>query len=135
MRAILGSKRTTIVVEDGDNETEPWLDWVKRATRDACRQMEHFDIPCWVEEARKRKFQWAGHIARLEDGRWTRKVLDWTPDGRRLRGRPVLRWVDSLRAFFREICGQAQGDSNWMGFAHCRESWKLLTQDYVQQRW
>ncbi|CAG9122988.1 unnamed protein product [Plutella xylostella] len=37
----------------------------------------------------KLKWQWAGHIARRTDGRWSRRVLEWRPrTGKRSVGRP-----------------------------------------------
>ena len=37
-----------------------------------------------------RKWTWVGHIARLQDSRWTSQVTDWRPmDGSRPRGRPI----------------------------------------------
>ncbi|CAH2267506.1 jg22594 [Pararge aegeria aegeria] len=44
------------------------------------------------------KWQWAGHIARRTDGRWSLKVLEWRPrTGKRSVGRPPTRWIDEIR--------------------------------------
>ncbi|CAG9120224.1 unnamed protein product [Plutella xylostella] len=44
------------------------------------------------------KWQWAGHVARRADDRWSRKVLEWRPRvGKRRVGRPPTRWSDDLR--------------------------------------
>lgn len=34
-----------------------------------------------IEHVKKLQWQWAGQIARKEDGRWTREILDWYPKG------------------------------------------------------
>ncbi|CAG9103041.1 unnamed protein product [Plutella xylostella] len=46
------------------------------------------------------KWQWAGHVARRADDRWSRKVLEWRPRvGKRRVGRPPTRWSDDLRKY------------------------------------
>ena len=92
-------------------------------------------MPCWVEEVRRRKFRWAGHVARREDGRWTKAVLDWVPNGLRRRGRPVQRWVDSIQSFFRALLGEQATDRDWMAFASERDAWKRLEDDYASRNW
>jgi hypothetical protein len=50
-----------------------------------------------VHFAKRSKWRWVGHIARLNDGRWTRLVTDWKPFvGKRRIGRPARRWKDEL---------------------------------------
>ena len=40
---------------------------------------------------------WAGHVARLNDNRWTKRVTEWTPrEWTRRQGRPQTRWRDNL---------------------------------------
>ena len=41
---------------------------------------------------RSTKMSWAGHIARMEEGRSSFKVLTGKPTGKRLLGRPRRRW-------------------------------------------
>lgn len=37
----------------------------------------------------KLKWKWAGHVARMQDGRWTKRLLEWRPrSNRRYRDRP-----------------------------------------------
>ena len=46
----------------------------------------------------KLKWQWAGHIARLPDNRWTKTVTEWIPlEGKRKQAWPKLRWEDEIR--------------------------------------
>ncbi|KAJ0184012.1 hypothetical protein K1T71_000435 [Dendrolimus kikuchii] len=43
----------------------------------------------------KLKWQWAGHICRRTDGRWSKRVLEWRPRlGKRSVGRPPARWTE-----------------------------------------
>eukprot|EP00973_Karenia_brevis_P083001 11508050-Karenia_brevis.AAC.1 len=55
----------------------------------------------WVTAARRRKWRWAGHVARRSDGRWSTSLVSWVPEnGHRRRGHPRKRWSDDLKAFF-----------------------------------
>ena len=43
----------------------------------------------------RKKWTWAGHVARMKDSRWTYEVTNWKPWlGKRKRGRPNKRWRD-----------------------------------------
>lgn len=78
-----------------------------------------------AQRSSKLKWQWAGHIARRTDGRWSRKVLEWIPRiGKRSVGRPPARWTDDLA----KVAGVG-----WMQAASDRSEWRLLGEAYVQQ--
>ena len=50
-----------------------------------------------VEKAKTSKWKWAGHVARMSNGRWSKRDSEWTPvDRKRARGRPKRRWKDKL---------------------------------------
>lgn len=50
-----------------------------------------------LNNAQKLKWKWAGHVARLQDERWTKRVTTWKgPKGKRCRGRPPTRWHDEI---------------------------------------
>ena len=54
-----------------------------------------------VEYIYQTKHRWAGHVARLNDNRWTLRTTCWHPyNHTRKKGRPNLRWEDPLRAKF-----------------------------------
>ena len=44
-----------------------------------------------------RRLRWAGHAARMEEGRSALKILTGTPTGKRPLGRPWRRWEDNVR--------------------------------------
>lgn len=73
----------------------------------------------------KLKWNWAGHLARVSDDRWTRKITEWRPrdNALRSRGRPPTRWSDDLKRIH----------TNWMNAARDRNKWKSLREAYVQQ--
>ena len=43
------------------------------------------------------KGRWAGHVARMEEGRGSFKILTGKPTGERPLGRPRHRWEDNIR--------------------------------------
>ena len=73
----------------------------------------------------KQKWKWAGHVARMEDNRWTQRITNWQPRiGKRSRGRPTIRWRDDLV--------QHKG-ATWGRKARERESWKSSAEGYILQ--
>ena len=78
-----------------------------------------------LEAIKEQKWRWAGHVARREDNRWSKRLTDWTPrDGKRSRKRPDTRWRDEI---------EKTAGVTWQRLAKCRESWKGLKEAFVQQ--
>lgn len=71
------------------------------------------------------KWNWAGHVARMTNERWTKKIMEWRPrqDAFRNRGRPPTRWTDDIKRVA----------PNWIQDAQDRNKWRSLTEAYVQQ--
>ena len=44
-----------------------------------------------------KRFRWAGHVARMEEGRSAFKILTGKPTGKIPLGRPSRRWEDNIR--------------------------------------
>ena len=73
----------------------------------------------------KTKWKWAGHVARMNDNRWTVRCTEWqVRHGKRSRGRPKRRWHDDIH--------QWQG-ATWHRKARDRQQWKDLAEGYFQQ--
>jgi len=50
--------------------------------------------------------RWAGHVARMGEGKGVYRVLVRKPEGRRPLGRPRRRWADNIRMDLQEVgCG------------------------------
>ena len=78
-----------------------------------------------LETIFKRKWRWAGHVARMKSDRWTYTSTFWTPyDHRRRRGRPKSRWRDDLDSTFPQ----------WHRMAQNRTQWKEAEEAYVRLR-
>jgi hypothetical protein len=69
-----------------------------------------------VRVIKSRKMRWAGHVARMVEGRGVYRVLVGKPEGKRPLGRPRRRWEDNIRMDLQE------------GGCGC-EDWNGLTQD------
>jgi hypothetical protein len=63
------------------------------------------------------KTRWAGHVARMGEGRNLYRVLVGKPEGRRPFGRPRRRWEDGIRMDLEEI---GWGGGVWSGFTWLR---------------
>ena len=72
---------------------------------------------------KSRRLRWAGHVARMEEGRCAFKILTHTPAGARPLGRPRRRWEDNIRMDLKEI-GINTGD--WVDSAQDRDYWRTL---------
>ena len=70
-----------------------------------------------------RRLRWAGHVARMEEGRSAFKILTDKPTGKRPLGRPRRRWEDNIRIDLAEIGINA---ANWVDSAQDRDYWTAL---------
>ena len=52
---------------------------------------------------KSRRLRWAGHVARMKEGRSAFKTLTGKPTGKRPLGRPSRRWEDNIRMDLEEI--------------------------------
>ena len=53
--------------------------------------------PNIAKAIKSRRLRWAGHVARMDEGRNASKILTGTTTGKRPLGRPRLRWEDNIR--------------------------------------
>ena len=70
-----------------------------------------------------RRLRWAGHVARMEEGRSAFKILTGKPTGKRPLGRPRRRWEDDIRMDHEEMGNNAR---NWVDSAQNRDYWRVL---------
>ena len=67
--------------------------------------------------------RWAGHVARMQEGRSPFKIITVKPTGKRPLGRPRRSWEDNIRMDLEEI-GISAG--NWANSAQHRNYWRAL---------
>jgi hypothetical protein len=53
--------------------------------------------PNIIRVIKSRRMSWAGHVARMGEGRGAYRVLVGSPEGRRPLGRPRRRWEDNIK--------------------------------------
>jgi hypothetical protein len=56
-----------------------------------------------IRQTKSRRMRWAGHVARMGEGRHVYRVLYGKSAGKRLLGRPRHMWKDGIRIDLREI--------------------------------
>ena len=57
--------------------------------------------PNIVRVIKSRRLRWAGHVARMEEGRRAFKILTGKPTGKKTLGRPKQRWEDNFRIYLK----------------------------------
>jgi hypothetical protein len=108
LRRVLGPKR--------DEVTREW-----RKLNDL------YSLPNIVRVVKSRKMRWAGHVARMGEDRGVHRVLVGKPEGKRLLGRPRLRWKDNIMMDLQEVGG---GRGDWMELAQDRDRWRALVRNF-----
>jgi hypothetical protein len=62
-----------------------------------------YSSPDIIRQIKSRRMRWAGHVARMGEGRNVYRVLVGNLDGKRPLERPRRRWEDGIRMDLREI--------------------------------
>jgi hypothetical protein len=83
-----------------------------------------------VRVVKSRRIRWAGHVARMGEGRGVHRILVGKPEGTRPLGRPRCRWEDNIKRDLQEM-----GDSgDWMERAQDRDRWRALVSTVMNFR-
>ena len=64
-----------------------------------------FSVPNIVRVVKSRRMRWAGHVARVGEGRGVHRVLVGKPERKRPLGRPRHRWEDNIKLDLQEVGG------------------------------
>jgi hypothetical protein len=76
-----------------------------------------------VRVVKSRRMRWAGHVARIGEGRGVHRVLMGKLEGTRPLRRPRRRWEDNSKRDLQEVGG---GCGNCMERAQDRDRWRAL---------
>jgi hypothetical protein len=76
-----------------------------------------------VRVIESKRMRWAGHVARVGEGRGVYRVLVGKPEGKRPLGRPRRRWEDNIRMDLQEV---GCGCEDWIGLVQDRDTWRAL---------
>jgi len=89
-----------------------------------------YSLPNIVRVVKSRRIRWAGHVARMGEGRGVHRVLVGKHEGKRPLGRPRRRWEDNIKMDLREMGGG--GDR--MELAQYRDTWRALVNSVMNFR-
>ena len=81
-----------------------------------------YSLPNIVPVVKSRRLRWAGHVARMGEGRGVHRVLVGKPEGKRPLGRPTRRWEDNIKMDLQEV----GGGGDWMELPQYRDRWQAL---------
>jgi len=76
-----------------------------------------------VRFIKSRRIAWLGHVMRMDGMRMPRRILEWKPMGRRIRGRPRKRWIEDAEEDI-----QTMGIKGWRKLSEERTEWKKITE-------
>ena len=82
LRRVFGPQRGEVTGE--------WRKLYKEELRDL------YSLPNIVRVVKSRRMRWAGHVARMGEGRGVHRILVWKPKGKGPLGRPRHRWEDNI---------------------------------------
>ena len=92
---------------------------------------DRYSLPNIVRVVKSRRMRWAGHVARMGEGRGVYMVLVWKPEGKRPLGRPRRRWEDNIKMDLQEVGGACGG---WMELNQDRDRWWALVSTVMNLR-
>ena len=116
LRRVFGSKR--------DEVTGEWRKLYNEDLRDL------YSLPNIVRVVKSRRMRWAGHVARMGEGRGVHRIQVGKREGKGQLGRPRRRWEDNIKMDFREV-GEG-GD--WIELAQERDRWRALVNTVMNFR-
>jgi hypothetical protein len=90
-----------------------------------------YSSPNIVMVIKSRRMRWAGHMARMGEGRGVYWVLVGRPEGKRPLGRPRCRWEDNIKTDFRE---REIDGANWIQLAQDRVQWRAFVNTVMKLR-
>ena len=107
-----------------DEVTGEWRKLHKEELRDL------HSLPNIVRVVKSRRMRWAGHVARVGEGRGVHRVLVGKPEGKRPLGRPRHRWKENIKMDLQEV----GGGGDWMELAQDRDRWWELVNTVMNLR-
>jgi hypothetical protein len=98
----------------------------KREEDESWRKLHNYDLQGLysslniVRMIKSVRMKWAGHVARMGEGRDVYRILVGRPEGRRPLRRPRRRWEDNIKTDLRET---GIDGANWIRLAQDRVQW------------
>jgi hypothetical protein len=90
-----------------------------------------YSSPNIVRVIKSRKMRWAGHVARMGEGRGAYRFLVGRPEGKRPLGRPRRRREDNIKMDLRKI---GIDGANWIRLDQDRVQWRAFVNTVMNLR-
>jgi len=55
-----------------------------------------------LERMENNVWKWYGHVPRMEDKRWPKGIMAWSPEGSRRRGQPEIKWEKEVERVMKQ---------------------------------
>ena len=55
-----------------------------------------------LERMENNVLKWYGHVVRMEDKRWSKRIMAWSREGRRGRGQPEIKWEKEVERVIKQ---------------------------------
>jgi hypothetical protein len=101
----------------GDEVTREWRKLHSGELHNVCSS------PDIIRRMKSRRMRWAGHVARMGEGRNVYRVLVGKPEGKRPLERPSRRWENGIKMDLGEI---GSGGVEWIHLAQDRDRWRAV---------
>jgi hypothetical protein len=112
----------------GPTRTEVTGEWRKLHNRELHNLYSSQDT---IRQIKSRRMRWAGHVARMGEGRNLYRVLVGKPEGKRPLGRTRRRWENGIKMDLEEI---VWGCVEWIHLAQDRDRWRALVNAVMNLR-
>jgi hypothetical protein len=90
-----------------------------------------YSSPHIIRQIKSRRMRWAGHVARMGEGRNVCRVLVGKPKGKRPLERPRRRWEDGIKMDLAQItCGGVE----WIHLAQDMDLWRAVVNAVMNLR-
>ena len=116
LRRVFGPKR--------DEVTGEW----RKLHKEELRYL--YFLPSIVRVVKSGRMRWAGHAARMGEGRGVHRILVGKPEGKRPLGKPRRRWEDNIKMDLQEV----RGGGDWMELAQDRDRWQAIVNTVMNFR-
>jgi transcription termination factor 2 len=90
-----------------------------------------YSSPNIVRVIKSRRMRWAGHVARMEEGRDVYRVLVGRLEGKRPMERPRRRWENNIKMDLRET---GIDGMKWIRLAYDRVQWRTFVNTVMNLR-
>jgi hypothetical protein len=84
-----------------------------------------------IRQVKSRRMRWAGHVARMGEGRNVYRVLVGKPEGKGPLERPRRRWEDGIKMDLGET---GWGGVEWIQLAQDRDRWRAVVNAVMNLR-